>query len=216
MSEERKKLPQHVTSRGTAKFCYLNKPNDKFKVEGEYSVNFTQTPEEAKPLIALIDAAMSSALTEAKAANPKKKSLKVADAPYKMDTDGDGNETGRISFKFKAKASGVRKDKTTWTFRPMLFDAKGGKIPATVQIWGGTVLRITFELFPWYVEKLGAGVSLRMKAVKVLELRTGMGKDAASYGFGEEEDGYEADQNGASSHGDSAGAAGNGEENQDF
>lgn len=219
MSREWKKLPQHTTSKGVAKFCYLNKPNDKYKAEGEYSVQFTQTPEEAKPLVALIDAAMAESLKDAKAEFPKKKQIKQADAPYKKDTDQDGNETGLLSFKFKAVASGIRKeDKTPWTFRPMLFDAKGGKIPATVQIWGGSVVRVSFEISPFYTEKVGAGVSLRMKAVKVLELRTGKGRDANAYGFGEAEEGYEAaGEEGL--HSDSAGASGNGSEageNQDF
>lgn len=211
MSEERKKLPTHTTTKGVAKFCYLNKPNETFKVEGEYSVDFVQSPAEAKPLITLIDAAMQDSLEQAKKDNPKLKKIQVADPPYKNDTDKDGNETGLIKFKFKAKASGTKKDKTTWTFRPRIFDAKGVPMPSTVSIWGGSVVRISFQIAPFYTAKVGAGVSLRLQAVKVLELKSGQGKDAASYGFGEEEEGY-------SSEGAGEAPAGGGEQdvNQDF
>lgn len=212
MSEERKKLPTHTTSKGIAKFCYLNTPNETFKVEGEYSVDFVQSPTEAKPLIALIDAAMAASLEEAKKDNPKLKKIQVADPPYKNDTDKEGNETGLIKFKFKAKASGTKKDKTTWTFRPRIFDAKGAVIPSTVSIWGGSVVRVCFQIAPFYTAKVGAGVSLRLQAVKVLELKSGQGKDAASYGFGEEEEGYSGEEAGSSA------GAGEGAEdvNQDF
>ncbi len=191
--EKKKKYAQHTTSKGTFKFCHLNKPNDKFKAEGEYSVDFLQTPEEAKALTALIDAEMGLAAVQAKKDNPKVKNIKVADKPYKMDTDQDGNETGLIKFKFKAKASGMKKDKKPWTFRPAVFDAKGGVIPNTVQIWGGTIGRVSFELMPFYTAQVGAGVSLRLKAVKILDLKTGQGRDAKAYGFGDEEDGYSAE-----------------------
>ena len=195
MSEDIKKRVTRTTTEGVAKFCHLNKPNNKFKVEGEYSVQFVQSPEEAKPLIQMIDEAMALSLAEAKKDNPKIKSIKKADPPYKADTDQDGNESGNIMVRFKAAASGLRKtDKSPWTFKPALFDAKLKPLPASVQVWGGSVVKVGFQLSPFYTAKVGAGVSMRLQAVQVLELKTGAGRDGASFGFTAEEDGYSGEE----------------------
>ena len=37
--------------------------------------------------------------------------------------------------------------------------------------------------FPYYVAAVGAGVSLRLKAVQIIDLKTGGGADASAYGF---------------------------------
>ena len=60
-------------------------------------------------------------------------------------------------------------------------------------IWGGSVLRISADLIPFYVAAVGAGVSLRLKAVQIIDLKTGGGAGAESYGF-EATKGYVAPQ----------------------
>ena len=193
MAEEKKKLQQYNTPKGIAKWATLGKPDTKYKKEGEYRVTLLLTPQEAKPIQELID----KGIEEAKAmwkADPKLKGKKIkeADVPYGMDLDKEGNETGKVKFTFKAKASGTRKDGTAWTFRPMVFDAKGGKVPSNVSIFGGSIVRVSYEIYPWATVAAGAGVSLRMKAVQVIELKTLGERDASAYGFGEEE-GYVSD-----------------------
>lgn len=107
-----------------------------------------------------------------------------------------------------------------WVKRPGLFDAKGRVLVQPIEfkmlddgerkesfgkkagpaIWGGSVIKVSFEvpLGPedapgYFVPATGAcGISLRMLAVQVIELVSGGARNAAGYGFGEEE-GYAYD-----------------------
>ena len=98
-------------------------------------------------------------------------------------------------FKFKMKASG--KDKKTgkpWSRKPTIFDAKGKPMTPVPSIWGGTIGKVSFEVGPYFVQgQAMAGISLSLNAVQIIELRSGGGGTAESYGFGEE-DGYEYDE----------------------
>lgn len=199
MSEKKQKLPTYTTPKGTAAWASVCTPSTKFKPEGEYQVKLLLPAEDAetKKLIALIQGAHKEAqaagLAEFKANNPKSKLTKVKEAnlPYKDAIDRDKNPIeGMLSFTFKAKASGKRKDNSLWTFKPAIFDAKGAVIPNTTAIFGGSQLRVAFQMKPYFTEAVGAGVSLKLQAVKVLQLADS-NRNAASYGFGEEEDGYD-------------------------
>ncbi len=107
---------------------------------------------------------------------------------YDKETD---KPTGYLLAKIKMKASGVsKKDKTPWTRKPALFDAKGKPLKSGVQIWGGTIGKVAFEASPYFIEGSGqAGVSFYLDAAQVIELKSG-NRDASDYGFGSE-DGYD-------------------------
>jgi hypothetical protein len=217
--EKKKKLPTLTTPKGVAKWITLNKPDTKFKKEGQYRVVLLLTPEEAKPLQEKIDAAIEEKKKIAKA-DPKNKGKKIKDAdlPYKQDLNKEGEETGLVSFNFTAKASGVRENGETWTFRPAVLDTKGKPVKSAL-IYGGSIVRVAFKLSTW-ATAIGVGASLKMEAVQVIELKTMGERDMSSYGFQEEEgyeDGGDADTE--------VEAAGNGqvpadtateEDNQDF
>lgn len=119
----------------------------------------------------------------------------TADAPYSIVYDDETEEdTGKVELRVKMKASGTRKDKTKWTAKPDLFDAKGKPLPKGVQIWGGTVAIINFDIEPYFVAGTGAyGVSRRLNAAQIIELVSGGQRAASSYGFGEVEDGFDSD-----------------------
>lgn len=119
----------------------------------------------------------------------------VEDAPYAPVYDEDSKEdTGVVDMKFSMKASGVRKDKTKWSAKPDLFDSRGKPLPKGIDIWGGTVAIVNATFTPYFIAGSGAyGVSRRLNAVQVIDLVAAGGTRAASsYGFGEEEDGYDA------------------------
>lgn len=121
-------------------------------------------------------------------------------------------------------ASGVRADKSEWKQKPEFFDAKGNRVPVPPEIWGGSEGRLSVEAAPYFIPATGiGGVKLRLKAVKLLKVNSGGGKDAAGYGFGEEEDGFDsseyvAPEGGASdtSDGEDYGHAGPGNAPPDF
>ena len=189
---ERKKAVIHKSPAGTAQYPRLTKPDTKFKPEGEYKVTLVLPGAEAQPLIELIDKAMGESLVKAKMENPTKaKTIKVAtDKPYKAVTDDEGNETGDVKFNFKMAAK-ITSKKTgeSWEQKPDLFDAKG-KVLVNPKVGGGSTVKVAFELYLFYTPLVGAGVSLRLRAVQVLDLVEYNSRSASGYGF-EEEEGYE-------------------------
>lgn len=147
---------------------------------GEYKVSLSVTEEEAAPITAKIDEVME----EAQGMIPPGKRPKIQEPPYYNELDDEGQETGRVIFKFKMKAKVNTKDGRTIEMSPKLFDAQGTLMTDVDSIWGGSTLRISSDLVPYYVAAVGAGVSMRLKAVQIIELKTGGGgADAANYGF---------------------------------
>lgn len=108
--------------------------------------------------------------------------------PYKDAVDDEGEPTGDLEYTFKSNAT--FKDKKTGeakTNKITLVDAK--KKPTTVNVYGGSGIKIKSEMFRFGNAVAGAGVSLRINAVQVIDLVSGSG--GAASGF-DEEDGYEA------------------------
>lgn len=177
-----------ITPRGVLVFPHLNKPDTKFKPEGDYRTKLRMYEEDAKPLIdklqPLLDAAVKKAQSDPKR---KGKKLKINDF-YSQRLDDNGDATGEVEFNFKMQASGARADGTKWVAKPDLFDAHGQPMPADVAIWSGTIARVAFEVGE-YDKPIGIGLSLRLSAVQVIELVSSGQRDAASYGFGNEDDG---------------------------
>ncbi|MGL5917801.1 MAG: hypothetical protein ACRCYM_00970 [Cetobacterium sp.] len=185
-----------TSPRGIAKYITINTPDTTYKPEGEYKVTLLLKGQDAEDLQKKIDEAIAVGVASAKANKDNAKYLKIIkaadDKPYKPDTDKEGNETGYMRFNFKAKASGTRKDKTTWTFKPRVFDNMGNPMDLTkTQVWGGSEIRIAYEMSIYgdkaYNDRMKVGVSLKFNAVQILKLVTGQGKDAKDFGFGIEE-----------------------------
>jgi hypothetical protein len=169
-----------VTPAGIAIYPHLTQPDTKFNAMGEYKVSLSVTEEEAAPITAKIDEVME----EAQGMIPPGKRPKIQEPPYYNELDDEGQETGRVIFKFKMKAKVNTKDGRTIEMSPKLFDAQGTLMTDVDSIWGGSTLRISSDLVPYYVAAVGAGVSMRLKAVQIIELKTGGGgADAANYGF---------------------------------
>lgn len=174
-----------TTPVGVAVYPHLNRPDTKFNSDGEYKVKLRLSAEEAEEIVNKIDEAVEKSLEKAKKDNPKKKNIKQSGfIPYETD-----EETGDVELSFKLNAVGKNsKTGETWKNSPKLFDAKGK--PTKVKVGGGSRIRISAELNPYYTPTIGAGVSLRLKAVQIEELM--QGDDATSYGFDEIEDGFDA------------------------
>ena len=169
-----------VTEVGKAIYPHLNKPDTRFQKEGVYKVTLELSPVNAKNLLKHIDDGI-------KLATKDSKSNKTAQLPYKTD------ENGNMQFNFKCKASGVSKTGQNWEQKPKVFDSKGTSISKDILVWGGTTMKVAYEIIPYSNNMLGSGVSLRLKAVQVHELVSGGGASADSYGFKEEANGYVAE-----------------------
>lgn len=169
----------YVSEVGIAIYPHLNKPDVRFNENGEYKVNLEIPEAKAKVMINAIEKAIEKSISEAEA-EVKGKKVKVAPKPYSV-------ENGKAIFKFKMKATGInRKTKENFSQRPLIFDAKKNPIePSSCQIWGGTKMKVAFQIGGYYTGLIGAGVSLRLKAVQILELVEG--KQTSMF---KEEDGY--------------------------
>lgn len=197
MSDDKRVSVKKTTPKGIAVWPKLDEPDTKFEAEGVYTTKLKLSAEAAQPYIDLIDklAADHLAKCQAEESNPaKKKKLKLTDdMPYKADLDKEGNETGDMILSFKMKASGVsKKTGKPWTRKPAVFDAKGKALSPVPNIGGGSVIKVSCIYEPWNNPKGEVGVSARLEAVQLIELRTFGDRSAADHGFDEEE-GYEAD-----------------------
>lgn len=194
----------YLVIRGRAIWPKITKPDTKFTPEGAYSCKLALSAEDKDALQAILEEAQQVGVQMAveEAAKKGKKvaadKVKLADLPLVELLDKEtGEGTDEYAVSAKAKASGTRKDGSTWTRAVKIFDAKLKPVnPETVEIWSDSVLAMRVQLRPFYVPALGAGVSLRLEAVQILTLNSGGDRDGASYGFGEEEDGWSPDENG--------------------
>lgn len=180
------KKPRFTTPTGIAQYPWLNKPDTKFNPDGEYKVNLEVDTDAAQKLVTFLDEQFAQAVAEAKKANPGKK-IKEGSPGYDVN-----EETGKVTFKFKTKAKVTTKSGDTFDQKIALFDAKGKPLTNAPNIGGGSKVKVSFEIMQYYTAMAGAGLSLRVKAVQVIDLvEFSGGASAEAYGFGEEE-GYES------------------------
>jgi hypothetical protein len=122
-----------------------------------------------------------------------KKKIPVADRPHVMLEDEDGEETNEFTVNFKRVYHVITKDKREFYFTPKFFDGANARIKNVPQIWGGSGLKVTYQCNDWGTPKLGAGISLRLVNVQIIDLVNQDNGDGGESGFGEEEGGYSAD-----------------------
>jgi len=173
MSKQEKYIA--LTPVGVADYPYLNKPDTKFKPEGEYKVSLKLDDDhESRKLFDLISAVASKALDQATAAAKKagKRPPKEADLPIFETAEG-------YTLKAKMKASGVVKATgQPFAQAPRLFDANNKPWNKDVQITSGSKIRLCIEIVPYSSPTLGCGVTLRLKDAQILELGVGFGGDS--------------------------------------
>jgi hypothetical protein len=189
------KNPRYTTPAGIAQYPYLTKPDTKFNPDGEYKISVEIPGAAAQDIVTFLDEQFAASVAKAKKENPGKK-IKEGDVPYSVDDD-----SGKVTVRFKLKAKVTPKMGDPFEQRPALFDAKGKPIGADTKIGGGSKVKVAYELVPYYTAIAGAGVSLRLKAVQVIDLvEFSGGASSEAYGFGEEE-GYEAEDTPAAQNG---------------
>lgn len=150
---------------GIAVWPWLNEPDTRWDTS-EYKVTLKVNAEDAKLFIE----SLASVYKEGYAAHSKelnKPKLKKANMPWSEVVDDQGNATGEVEFKFKNKSSYEYEKKTIET-RVLLVDKSNH--PVEGRVGSGSEIKIGFEPFVWYVPSMGVGITLRLKAVQVLNL----------------------------------------------
>jgi hypothetical protein len=176
-----KKNIRVVSPKGLASYPFINKPSTKFNPDGEYSIKLIVPKDEARGFANEIKKVVADYEVEQKSLLKKDK-LKHADLPYQVDGDN-------VVFRFKNAAVIKTRSGETWEQKVAIFDAKGN--PCTEMVGSNSVVKVACEIAPFYVPALGVGVSLRLKAVQVLELVSpSMLTSATSFGFTAEEEGF--------------------------
>jgi hypothetical protein len=160
-------------------YPHLNKPDVRFNEAGEYKVTLKVPTAKGKEMMNSIDKAIESSIADAEKESGKK--VKTAPRPYTIEGDN-------VFFKFKMKATGVnRKTKENFSQKPVVLDSQKNPMPSTVSIWGGSKGKIAYQMRTYYVPALGAGVTMQLKAVQVIELVEGGSKQLDLF---DKEDGY--------------------------
>lgn len=200
-NDKKKRFELRSSPKGTLVFPRLVTPDTKFKVEGQFSTKLRLEGPEAVAFRTMIDTEHKNAFAEEKAklmegagqAKARAKQLTLGKPPYDPEVDEDGNETGALIFKFSRNASGVSKRTgKKWTATIRLFDAAGNPVSG-IEPFGGTVARVGFYFQAYLVPASNqAGVSLKLDAVKIIDLVQRGERSADDYGFGEEEEGFSA------------------------
>jgi len=158
---------QHIVMNATARYPRLNRtykfdsgemksvPCDPMDDGAAYEMQFVMTEDEAKKLHQLC----MTVWAEAKAKDPKKNwPDQPANLPYKKTDDG-------IIGKAKLKgAYGTEK-----TQPPRQVDAKKNSMPDDFMLTTGSTVNVAVTLVPYNTGSVN-GVSLRLRAVQVLEL----------------------------------------------
>lgn len=173
-----------TTAIGTAQYPWVNTPSTKFVPEGEYSCNIILTKEEGEAIIKKVEPILEKKQQEQAEESGKK--VKTYELPIQLEGD---------TYVLKAKlkpVNGKRKDGTEFTRSLGLFDSKGNPWDRAVMIRGGSKIRLNVRPKTWFSPLLGAGVSLELLAVQVIELADGelSSQAAESFGFTEVEGGY--------------------------
>jgi len=160
-----------TTPQGVAQYPWLSKPDTKFSEEGDYKVNLILSKQDAIPILKQINEVYAENY-EKELKKAKGAQIKKAPPPYLEELNEAGEPTGNIILKFKSKAA----------YKPAIFDAKG--IPMIdSNIWGGSEIKINGSAAPYFTPLIGAGVSLRLRAVQVIQYVEGGSGTADRFGF---------------------------------
>lgn len=193
-----KKIKAQLTPKGILKFPALTTP-DTYKGDTKYKTGLLLDPsnDEVQAFITKLEGIRDAHVEKVKKWLTDEgkpglaKKVKVREV-VKDDLDKEGNETGLVRIDAAMKAE--FKDKKTGELkqlRPKFFDARGQKIARAPEIWGGTVARLGLDLMPTLRAADSAwGVGFFLDAVFIIDLKGPSGKDASSYGFKPEDDGY--------------------------
>ncbi len=180
------KLPMHTTPRGRTEWARLWTPDTKFNVDGEFGTKLVMDNADAVDIMAMLDAAHALAIDSAveETGKPRAK-IRVTD-PYDVNA-----ETGDVTIKLKLKAKVTTQKGETFEQKPIVVDAKRQPITREIPLWNGSLVRIGFQIIPYYTALAGAGLSLRLRSVQVIEALAGSNEAASMF---DDEDGYSHDE----------------------
>ena len=177
---------QFMFKRGIAVFPALARPDTRYIEEGVYKSDVKLKEDVAASLIKDLSAAYKAHVGKP---HPKRPTEAKAGPLFYFETDDEGDETGYVIFKIRAKNI-TRKDGELWDKKPKIIDGKKNVVGDDVNPWGGSILSVKADLYLWTFNTT-KGASLQPMVVQIHELVTG--GEVNLDDFDEDDDGYEAE-----------------------
>lgn len=199
------KFEAFVSPVGTAVFPYLTQPDTRFNSDGVFTVDLSIPKELAQEFIDRLEGSLDSyfktelnttqQMTLAKkpvfnveytrpeypdgASDEEREQIKAAHVP---------EETGNVLFRIKMNAKFTKRNGQIVEQQPIVVDADSGE-RITENVWMGSTIRVKGQIVP-YVNNAAqvAGLSLRLKAVQVIELVSGSGEGSGFWTDFDKED----------------------------
>jgi len=138
-------------------FIAIERPSTKFHDDGVYSCQMAFTGEDATVMKRNIDGYIKDSLSTASNAN------KSAAPPYTID-----GET--LIVKFKSNALIRKRNGEVINLNIKLYDASNKEITAPIGIGEGSLAKIAYKPYLWAVSALGAGCTLQLSMIQVVDL----------------------------------------------
>tara|TARA_R100001510_G_C7656222_1_gene216026 strand:- start:2130 stop:2747 length:618 start_codon:yes stop_codon:yes gene_type:complete len=184
MMEAPMKKKNDVSPKGKAIWPKLSEPETKFDADGVYETNLRLDAETGQKFLAHLEEMLEE--HHSNVCKEMGKQVKKGSISYKQ-AEVDGVHTGELDFKFKMKAL-AGKAGNKWPQRPKIFDSKGNlQDPKSIAVGSGSTIKVSYSVYPYFTAMVGAGLSLQLKAVQVLDLVEYGGASAGSFGFDTEE-----------------------------
>lgn len=153
-----------TTPKGIALYPHLDKPDTKFDDPGVYQMSLRLQRDEGVELQNTLQEILNKHIDLVTKQAGKPPTIKQL--PIKENTDAEGNEV--LDFKFKLKSVLKTRSGEEIEQRPSIFDA-GLKPMINIAVGNGSTVKVSFVAAP-YQGGFGAGISLRLNAVQVIDL----------------------------------------------
>ena len=163
-----------TTPVGVAVYPHLTEADTKFNAAGLYHTKLAFERDEVEELIEKLEGERDEFISTLDAKTLK--THKTIAPVFEEELDDEGEETGRVIFKANLKAHVVTKAGKEWDQEPMIFDSANNQIKdiASLKLWGGSRIRLQADVIPYAMGSTKTlGVSLRIRAVQVVELSSG-------------------------------------------
>ena len=177
---------------GEAIHPWLNKPDVKYNADGVFKVGLAVADEAAlkfKEEIDVLAQAGFEAIMEEKGLKPAEQKKWSVYYPYEMETDDEGNETGRIIFNFKQNATIRLRDGEVKKVIIGLRDSMNEPLKANTPIFGGSTICLMWKSRPVTIagtKQAGARLDFSMAQL----IKPAEGRASGGGGFAKVEGGY--------------------------
>lgn len=201
MLRKRNEYPSFITPKATVAWAQIDEPDYEYKDGGEFHVRVRFDPSDSswdgirEAAEALLEEAFQAKraelLKEKKGALLKK--LHKTDSVFTEELDREtGEPTGkfliRAGKKFRVEVKNGPNAGKVYEFTPDVFDARGKKLNKRPKVGSGSEVKLSIRVKEYFLASDGSmGISYELEALQIIKLVQGGSRDAASYGFAQEE-----------------------------